>query len=124
MKEHVRLRNYVSYAQECFMNVYGRVKSIASRQLENVCAEMDGSTDAGIDTESDADTGTLHGLRSHCPRLQFANALKPRRNAMSRPRAVAVAVAILFPSTRLLYWLLVRVSAIRCTASACFLFPL
>lgn len=34
MKEHVRLRNDVSYAQECFMNVYGRVKSITSRQHE------------------------------------------------------------------------------------------
>lgn len=40
------------YAPECFMNVYGRVKSITSRQLEYVYAEMDSDTDM--------DTATLH----------------------------------------------------------------
>jgi len=31
-----RLHDYVSYGQECFMNVYGRVKSITSRRRASV----------------------------------------------------------------------------------------
>lgn len=60
MKEHVRLRNYVSYAQECFMNVYGRVKSITSRQpnMPDMDGNTDTDTDIDIDTDMDMDTNT------------------------------------------------------------------